>query len=127
MVRIFLFLIAMISVTYFLSSCYYDKEEYLYGTDNRPCTDTASTVSYSQKIVPLFTQYCYYCHTGSFPSGGIIMGNYTADKALGQSGKLYGSISHAAGFSGMPKGMAALNRCQQLLVKKWIDGGMLNN
>jgi hypothetical protein len=127
MKKIFLVLFLAVSVGYFLSSCYYDKEDLLYGSYAGPCTDTTGTISYTQKLVPMFTQYCYYCHTGAFPSGGIQMGNYTADKALAQSGKLYGSISHAAGFSGMPKGMASLTRCQQAMVKKWIDSGMLNN
>ncbi len=125
--KIVYFLFSVLMIVFFFSSCYYDKEDLLYGSNNGPCTDTVGTVSYSQKLVPVFTQYCYSCHTGAFPSGGILMGTYPADKAMAQNGKLYGSISHAAGFSGMPKGMAALSKCQQALVKKWIDSGMLNN
>jgi hypothetical protein len=111
-----------------VSSCYYDKEELLYGGGNSgPCTDSIGTVSYSQKVVPVFQQYCYSCHTGGFPSGGISMGTYTSDKAIGVNGKLYGSIIHASGFSPMPKGMSKMNACQIAIIKKWIDAGMLNN
>ena len=110
-----------------LGSCYYDKEELLYGITNGPCTDTSTTASYSQKIVPVFQQFCYSCHTGSFPSGGIVMGTYAADKAIGQNGTLYGSISHSTGFSPMPKSMSKMTPCQIAAVKKWIDNGMLNN
>jgi len=111
-----------------ISSCYYDNEELLYGgPNNGPCSDSTGTVSYSQKVVPVFQQYCYSCHTGSFPSGGIVMGTYTADKAIGQNGKLFGSISHLSGFSAMPKGMSKMNTCQITVIKKWIDAGMLNN
>lgn len=110
-----------------LASCYYDKEELLYGAKDAPCTDTVTSASYSRQVVPLFQQYCYSCHSGNFPSGGIVMGNHTADKAIGQNGKLYGSISYAAGYSPMPKGMAKINNCQIATIKRWIDSGMPNN
>ena len=32
-----------------------------------------------------------------------------------------------AGFSPMPKGMAKMNSCQLAIIRKWIDGGLLNN
>jgi hypothetical protein len=115
------FLLAM------LSSCYYDKEELLYGQSNATCADTAATVSYAQKVVPLFQQYCYSCHSGNFPSGNISMGSYTLDKVIAQNGKLMGSINHASGFSPMPKGMSKLTACQIASVKKWIDTNMPNN
>lgn len=118
--------LAFLGLLFSISACYYDKEDLLYGS-NAPCTDTSSVVSYTQKVVPLFQQFCYSCHTGGFPSGGIVMGTYAADKAIGQNGKLYGSINHAAGYSPMPKGMAKMNSCQVQAVKKWIDAGMPNN
>lgn len=111
-----------------ISSCYYDKEELLYGqSGNGPCTDTTGTVSYTQKIVPMLRQYCYSCHTGSFPSGNAVMGSYITDKAMGQSGKLYGTINHAAGYSPMPKGTSKMSNCQIAAIKKWVDSGMPNN
>jgi hypothetical protein len=110
-----------------ISSCYYDKEDLLYGNSNAPCTDTTTVISYSQKVVPVLQQYCYSCHTGNFPSGNQLMGTYAADKAMAQNGKLYGTINYSAGYSPMPKGMAKLNSCQINTVKKCIDGGMLNN
>ena len=123
-IRFLFCLVALFS----LSSCYYDHEDILYGaTSNQPCVDTTGTVSYSQKVVPILQASCYTCHSGSFPSGNQLMGTYTADKAMGQNGKLYGTISHGAGFSPMPKGAAKLSACQIAVVKKWIDQGMLNN
>lgn len=111
----------------FITSCYYDKEDLLYGGAGGVCTDTAGTVSYAQKVQPMLQSNCYSCHTGSFPSGGILMGNYTADKALGQNGKLYGSINHSPGYVAMPQGGAKMSACQILTIKKWIDAGLLNN
>ena len=118
-----LLLVTMVGI----SSCYYDKSDLLYGGNSGPCTDSTGTVSYAQKIVPMLQQYCYSCHTGSFPSGNQLMGTYTADKAMALNGKLYGTMSHAAGFSPMPQGMAKLSNCQLAVIKKWIDSGTLNN
>lgn len=110
------------------SACYYDHEETLYGaTSTLPCTDTAGVVSYAQKVVPILQSSCYGCHAGSFPSGNQLMGTYAADKAMAQSGKLMGTINHAAGFSPMPKSAAKLSSCKIATIKKWIDAGMLNN
>ena len=122
-------LIGSISIflAFFISSCYYDKEDLLYGNPNAPCKDSVYNISYSQHVVPVLSQYCYNCHTGSFPSGGITMGTYTTDKALAQNGKLYGSISHSAGFIPMPEGLSKLNSCQILAIRKWMDAGLLNN
>ena len=110
-----------------VSSCYYDKEELLYGNNNAPCTDTAGAVSYAQKVVPVLQQYCYSCHLGSFPSGNIAMGTYATDKAIAQNGKLYGTINHSAGYVAMPEGMPKLSNCQIAVIKKWIDSGVPNN
>lgn len=123
--RILVLCIALVAV-----ACYRDKAELLYGTTstgNSNCADADGTVSYKQKVAPLLQQYCYGCHGGNSPLGGIAMGSYETDKALGQNGKLYGSISHAAAFSPMPKGSAKLNDCQLATIKKWIDSGLADN
>jgi mono/diheme cytochrome c family protein len=126
--KIFLSILIIIFSTAAISSCYYDKGELLYGgANNESCADTAGAATYVQKVVPILQKYCYSCHTGSFPSGNQLMGTYAADKAMGQNGKLYGSINHSAGISAMPKGMAKLSNCQIAIIKKWIDTGMLNN
>jgi mono/diheme cytochrome c family protein len=117
----------LIGTMVFISSCYYDKADLLYGGNTGPCTDSAGTVSYAQKVVPLLQQYCYSCHTGSFPSGNQLMGTFAADKAMALNGMLYGTIAHASGYSPMPQGMAKMTNCQIAVIKKWIDTGTLNN
>ena len=117
----------LIGTMVFISSCYYDKADLLYGGNTGPCTDSAGTVSYAQKVVPLLQQYCYSCHTGNFPSGNQLMGTYTADKAMAMNGMLYGTIAHSSGYSPMPQGMAKMTNCQIAVIKKWIDSGTLNN
>ena len=126
MQKVSTYLLAAVLLMISVSSCYYDNEQYLYGV-TQTCTDTTTNISYAQKLVPIFNQSCYGCHTGSFPSGGILMGTYAADKALAVNGKLYGSISHASGFSAMPKGSAKLSACSVSAVKKWVDAGSPNN
>lgn len=126
MQKVSTYLLAAVLLMISVSSCYYDNEQYLYGV-TQTCTDTTTNISYAQKLVPMFNQSCYGCHTGSFPSGGILMGTYAADKALAVNGKLYGSISHASGFSAMPKGSAKLSACSVSAVKKWVDAGSPNN
>ncbi len=108
-----------------LNSCYYDAADLLYPSS--VTCDTATNVSYNQTIVPIFQQQCYSCHTNASSGGGIIMGTYAADKTIAVNGKLYGSVTHASGFSAMPKGAAKLSSCQIARIKKWIDAGEPNN
>ncbi len=125
--KFFLSIVFVITCAVSVSSCYYDKEDLLYGGNSAPCTDTTGTISYTQKVVPMLQQYCYSCHTGAFPSGNVLMGTYATDKSIAQNGTLYGSINHSPGFSPMPQGMPKMNNCQIAAIKKWIDSGMLNN
>ena len=106
-------------------SCYSDKEELLYPYGNT--CDSITSITYSKTVVPILQQFCYSCHGGSAPSGGIAMGTYATDKVIGGNGKLYGSINHSSGYSPMPQGMPKLTTCQITAIKKWIDGGMANN
>lgn len=103
-----------------MSSCYYDAADLLYP-GNAAC-DTGM-VSYNQKIIPMLQQQCYSCHVNASTGGGILMGTYVADKAIANSGKLYGSVSHSAGYSPMPKGAAKMTSCQIATIKRWIDAG----
>ena len=109
-------------------SCYYDKADLLYPVGlSAPCPDSTGTVSYLQKVVPVFRNQCYGCHTTTGGSGGVNMGTYALDKVIAANGRLYGSISHASGFVAMPKGGAQMSVCQMAIIKQWISGGALNN
>ena len=125
MKKILFMILATVTVSFFYS-CYYDKGNILYPEGGSGICDTAA-VTYSQKIVPLLRLNCYSCHTAGSAGGGITMGNYTADKAIAVNGKLYGTVNHASGFSPMPKGAVKMTSCQVATIKKWIDGGALNN
>jgi hypothetical protein len=105
------------------SSCYYDKEEILYPDG---VCDTAN-VTYSRSVTPVLSANCTSCHGGNTPSAGISLDNYNGIKAVADNGKLWGAVSHTAGFSPMPKNSAKMNSCNITKIKKWIDAGALNN
>jgi len=90
--------------------------------DNMPC-DTVN-VTYTGTIWPIILDNCKGCHTGASAGGGIQLVDYATIKASGQSGKLYGSITHTSGYSPMPKNGAMLPNCYIIQIRKWIEQGM---
>lgn len=133
MKKIFFGFIFLGFITLVYSSCYYDNAAILYkpassgpgGTSS--CPDTAGTVSYSVKIVPVLQSKCYSCHAINPPMGNITMGTYAADKTIGLNGSLYNAITGAPGFFPMPVSGGSLSSCQILTVQKWISEGCPNN
>lgn len=105
------------------SSCYYDVEKELYPPSN--CDTTNAT--YTSFIVPLMQNNCTACHSTAAPSANIILDTYNGVKSAAASGKLYGSISHANGYSAMPPSGTQLSTCDLKKVNKWITSGSLNN
>lgn len=123
----FLILLTGFLFAFGLSSCYYDVESQLYPNSNANC-DTL-TVTYSTTIRNILqNNSCLGCHSGSAVSGGnIVLDNYNSVKTYAQNGRLYGSVSHGAGYSPMPQGGNKISSCNILQIKKWIDSGILNN
>lgn len=110
-------------------SCYYDSEEYLFRVPGGNCADT-TVFTYTAGVQPILSQYCYSCHSnGSAASmgGNIKLQDYADVKTMASNGKLLGAVSHASGFSPMPKGSNKLNECYIVVIKKWIAAGALNN
>lgn len=108
------------------TGCYYDNEEYLYGgLEPIPC-DTAS-VSYGGTVLSILQRECIGCHGASAPGGGVSLHTYEAVVASASSGKLLGTIQHAAGFSQMPKGGNKLPTCELQQIEAWIHQGSPNN
>ena len=119
--RIVIFFIPLIVIT----GCYYDKEDLLYPQSGN--CDTA-TSSYSTVVQPALQTYgCIGCHSGSAPSGNILLNTHANVKTYVQNGKLYGSMTHSAGYTPMPQGGNKVNACIISKIKAWIDAGALNN
>jgi len=104
-----------------LSGCYYDSKEYLYPTLNTVC-DSVSTQTYDATISKILNDNCVSCHSGSSPSGGVLLNSYTNVKTQVDNGQLLGSILHSSGFTGskaMPPS-SSLDDCSINAIKKWI-------
>jgi cytochrome c5 len=69
---------------------------------------------------------CVSCHQTGFASAGINLDNYNSIKTYASNGRLYGSIIGATGYTKMPPS-GQLSTCDIMVIKKWIDTGMLNN
>jgi hypothetical protein len=118
-------IVILFFVEMLLSGCYRDVEELLYP-QNGACN--TSGVTYSGTVVPLLQSHgCLGCHNGAAPSGNISLQGYNNIKAVVQSGKLYGAISHAPGFSPMPQGGNKMSACNISKIKAWIEAGFPNN
>jgi mono/diheme cytochrome c family protein len=90
--------------------------------DNMPCDTTGFTFTLS--ILPVIQDYCKGCHSGASAGGSIQLVDYTTIKAAAQSGTLYGTITHAFGYSAMPKFGDKLPNCYIVQIRKWIAQGM---
>jgi len=113
---------------FLLTGCYYDNEETLYPQTGTACDTT--NVTYTATVKPILQSSCLGCHsTAAAPGSGnnIRLENFNDLKTYVTNGKLYGAISHSAGYSPMPKGGGKPDNCTLQKIKKWIDDGALNN
>jgi mono/diheme cytochrome c family protein len=106
-----------------VSSCYYDNEALLYGAQS--CDTTH--VTYALTIAPILNSNCLQCHSQAASNGGIVLEGYSNVKSHVDNGKLIGAISHANGFSPMPKNAPQLSTCDIEKIKNWISNGTINN
>jgi hypothetical protein len=111
----------------FISSCYYDSEEYLFPKINTQC-DT--TNSYKNSVKPILQNNCLTCHSNNTAAsfgGNIKLEDYADVKIKVDDHRLIGSITQAAGYFPMPMGASKLDECKITTVKKWADSGAPNN
>lgn len=107
-------------------SCYRDNEEDLYPQVPGSSECDLTNVTYQSTIAPIMAASCNSCHSGSAASGGIVTDTYEGLKIIALNGKLYGSVSHASGYSAMPKNGNKLSTCNIEKIKTWIDAGASN-
>lgn len=105
------------------------------GAQNKICGTTGGTTSGggTTSVVVNFATVnsiiqanCVSCHQTGFASAGVNLDSYSNIKHYGTNGRLYGSISGAAGYKKMPPS-GQLTTCDIAIIKKWIDVGMPNN
>jgi hypothetical protein len=112
-----------------LSSCYYEHQDALNGNPNPVCDTTA--VKYSTHILPILQTYCFVCHSAALVAegggGGYNLQNFATLQSLALNGHLVGAVSHASGYSPMPKYGNKLSDCNVSTFKIWVNNGALNN
>lgn len=103
-----------------LSSCYYDKEDLLYGNDD--CT--VNSVSYSVDIEPIINTSCAIsgCHVQG-GSGNGIFDSYAGVKAKVDNGSFRQRVIVERD---MPP-TAPLSNCQIKYIEQWLNEGAPNN
>ena len=107
----------------FLQSCTYDKEVII---PESSCADTLN-ISFASRVAPLLRANCFSCHGNGSTDGNVSLDSYDEVKAVAASGRLLGSISHAAGFAAMPEGGDKLDDCSINTVRRWIAEGAEDN
>lgn len=122
--------ILLLCIVVVATSCYYDNEEALYPvtTTVRECDTTA--VTYSASIAPVIALKCNSCHSiTSAPSAGgnIILEGHMNMENVAATGKLLGAVTHAPGYSSMPKTGNKLSYCEITAIRRWIEANMPNN
>jgi hypothetical protein len=108
-----------VTVTFILSSCYYHKEEALYGS-----TCDTTHVTYAATITTLLNNYgCLGCHVGVSPPGGINLETYDGLRIVVDNNRFIGAITHSPGYKPMPDGAGKMSPCDIDKVKAWIAAG----
>jgi mono/diheme cytochrome c family protein len=99
-----------------------------YGALNETCgevCDTVNPVTFSGTIWPLMKTNCVGCHSGTNPSGNILLASYSNVSSVAASGMLLKALT-GSGVTRMPPG-AALSSCRIRQFEIWIKNGFPNN
>jgi len=113
-------------ISFMVSSCYYDSEEYLYPELPGGQCDTTG-ITYSGFVAPLLASNCNSCHGEASPSGNVVTSTYDGLKTAINSGAFRKAINHESGASPMPKDGNKLSSCELLKIDTWINQGAPQN
>lgn len=111
---------------FFLKSCYYDNEEFLYPSFGAVC-DTVN-VTFNGTITAILSNSCLSCHSNSTAAGSgnnIRLENY-ADVQI-RAAAVAGSIKHQVPYSPMPKNGGKIKACSITQFDIWVRKGMPDN
>lgn len=102
------------------------------GAENDSCDANAglcdtAMVSYSADVLPIINTYCFGCHSGSAPQGGILLTSYQEISAQANNGFLRGVVEYQQGYVPMPYNASPLNDCDIALIRNWVLDGAPNN
>ena len=94
-------------------------------------------ITYEEHVKPIFRQRCFACHNGNKKKGSVDLTNYTNLMLGGSSGEviergssgdsyLYMLVTHES-EPYMPAKAAKIPNTELEIIRKWIDGGALEN
>ena len=95
-----------------------------------------AAVNYSEHVLPILTTHCLGCHNADKKKGDLDLSSYSAAMAGGGSGEsavagdsgastLYKVIAHLADPK-MPPKKAKIPDAEIAVIRKWIDGGLID-
>jgi hypothetical protein len=87
--------------------------------------DTVNTVTYSGVIWPTIQTSCLGCHSGTSPSGGILLTNYANVQTVAANGLLMKAL-YGSGVAKMPPS-GSLSTCKIRQFQIWVNNGYKNN
>lgn len=105
----------------------------LFAADNKPATK----ITYNDHVKPIFRAKCFACHNGNKKSSGLDLTSYASLMQGGSSGDviepgnaadsyLYLLVTHKS-EPNMPPKSEKLAAASLETIRKWIDGGALEN
>lgn len=108
---------------------------FAYAEEAKPAGDK---ITFDDHVLPLLREKCGTCHNANDKKGDLILDNYAAAMRGGGSGEvirtdgdadgstLYRVVAHLS-EPFMPPGQPKMADAQLALIKKWIEGGALEN
>jgi hypothetical protein len=99
-----------------------------YGALNENCgevCDTINPVTFSGTIWPIIQSSCTGCHSGTAPSGNVLLASYSNVATVASSGVLLNSLN-GTGVPKMTVG-SSFSACRIRQFDIWIKNGFLNN
>jgi hypothetical protein len=107
------------------------------GEDKKPDDKAGPKITYDEHVVPILREKCFGCHNPDKKSGGLILNNFTSLMAGGGSGAIiepgnpdestmYLVMTHQE-QPFMPPMAEKLPQAQLDIIRKWIEGGALEN
>lgn len=129
----FLIAFMFIVVGTYLTGCYNDNEQSLYGKGNIVVCDTTAA-TFTAVISPIIVQNCAVpgCHTNSSYqlNAGVNLEGYANIQKFIKSDNginFFGTIRQLPGYLSMPKVGVKLPDCTINKLQAWFNRGYLNN
>lgn len=121
-------LICLTVISVVIAACSKTNEEAENANNTQgPAACDTINMKYTANVKPILEANCYGCHGSGQSTGGVNIETYNRVKQLVDNGLLIGVITHATGYSAMPKGKPKLSDCDINKIRGWIARGTLND